>query len=105
MRPKRNPDIFWRLEKRKAQQVIDALESGEDVSNEGTVVLIESGVMHQLNLLGGQIWELCDGQHSLGHILDRLSLEFDVEREVLQLDVEAFLDDLALRSWISYESE
>ncbi|OHB29448.1 MAG: pyrroloquinoline quinone biosynthesis protein PqqD [Desulfuromonadaceae bacterium GWC2_58_13] len=98
----RNPDIVWRVEKRREAEIIKALDAGEDVSDKGSVILIVSGMMHQLNLVGGRIWTLCDGQRSLDDLVEALSGEFEVERGELTGDVEAFVDDLLKRGWLKY---
>jgi len=96
----RNPDIVWRVEKRREEEILKALERGEDVSERGTVILIISGMMHQLNLVGGRIWSLCDGSRSRRDLIDLLAAEFDVERDELAADVESFIDDLQRRGWL-----
>ena len=98
----RNPQIVWRNEKRREEQVLQGLEAGEDVAEHGTVILLISGMMHQLNLLGGMIWNLCDGKHSEAQIVDVLLKEFDVERELLAEDVNEFIQDLLKRDWLIY---
>ncbi len=99
----RNPDIVWRVEKRREAEIVKALEAGEDVSDKGSVILIISGMMHQLNLVGGKIWSLCDGQRSLSDVVDALAEEFTVERQELIEDVNVFVDDLLKRGWLKYD--
>lgn len=96
----RNPDIVWRVEKRREEEIVKALERGEDIAERGTVILIISGMMHQLNLVGGRIWSLCDGSRRRADIIDSLAAEFDVAREELAKDVEEFIDDLQQRGWL-----
>ena len=98
----RNPQIVWRNEKRREEEILAALERGEDVGERGSVILIVGGTMHQLNLVGGYIWNLCDGSRSLDDVVESLASEFDVEREVLRHDVEAFVDDLLARGWLQH---
>ncbi len=98
----RNPDIVWRVEKRRESEVLKALEEGEDVSDQGTVILIISGMMHQLNLVGGRIWSFCDGTRTLDGVIDLMAAEFEVEREELANDVEAFVNDLLQRGWLNH---
>ncbi|MBI5696023.1 MAG: GeoRSP system PqqD family peptide chaperone [Nitrospirae bacterium] len=98
----RNPDIIWREEEEARDDVIGAFARGEDASEEGTVLLIVSGMMHQLNLLGGEIWKLLDGRDE-DAVVDELLGTFDVDRETIAGDVRAFLDDLEFRGWISHE--
>jgi len=96
----RNPDIVWRVERRREEEIVKALELGEDVADRGSVILIISGMMHQLNLVGGRIWSLCDGSRNRGDIVEALATEFDVERTELAADVESFIDDLQQRGWL-----
>ena len=98
----RNPQIVWRHEKRREEQVLQDLEAGDDVTDRGTVILLISGMMHQLNLLGGMIWSLCDGSRTEAQIVDHLHEEFDVEREELAKDVADFIQDLLQREWLIY---
>jgi pyrroloquinoline quinone biosynthesis protein D len=98
----RNPKIVWRHEKRREEQVLKELEEGGNVEERGTVILLISGMMHQLNLLGGMIWSLCDGTRSEEQIVDQLLLEFDVDREILAADVAEFVQDLLQREWLMY---
>ena len=99
----RNPDIVWRVEKRRQQAVLDRLEAGEEIEDEGTVILLISGMMHQLNLLGGMIWTLCDGSRSVDQLVSELLTEFDVDAETLKADVLEFIEDLHERGWLSYD--
>jgi len=96
----RNPDIVWRHEKRREEQVLKELDAGEDVTERGTVILLISGMMHQLNLLGGMIWSLCDGTRSEEQVVEQLLREFAVEKAELAADVAEFVTDLRQRGWL-----
>ncbi|AMV72404.1 hypothetical protein JCM30471_09210 [Desulfuromonas carbonis] len=98
--PKRNPALIWRHEKRREEEILAAMAKGEDVSERGTVILLEGGTMHQLNLVGGMIWSLCDGNRSREQIVEALATEFDAERNELEADVAIFLEDLQGRGWL-----
>jgi pyrroloquinoline quinone biosynthesis protein D len=99
----RNPEIVWRVEKRRQQAVLERLDAGEEIENEGTVILLISGMMHQLNLLGGMIWSLCDGTRGTDQLVAELLKEFDVDAATLQIDVDEFVADLLERGWLSYD--
>ena len=101
MKITRNEDIFFRKELDSETDVKELLESDEP-SEKGYITLIESGTMHQLNYLGGRIWELCDGTRTLVGIADDLKGEFDIEEEELLTDVEDFVNELIERGWLSY---
>ena len=100
-KPQRNPEIVWRVEKRRQAEVLKALEAGEDVDDSGTVILLLSGMMHQLNLVGGLIWQQCDGQKTQADIAGELAEEFSVEQVEVETDVTEFIYDLTERGWLS----
>ena len=77
------------------------MEAGSEGTDAGTVTLIQSGMMHQLNLIGGMIWQLCDGSRSLDEIVAAMAGEFDVSRDELRADVEVFVKELVDRGWLS----
>lgn len=98
----RNPNVMWREEEEALADVRDALDRGEDVGEVGTSVLFCGGTMLSLNLLGMEVWKLCDGRNVAGIVAELLP-QFDVEEEVLRADVEAFLSELAEKGFITYE--
>jgi pyrroloquinoline quinone biosynthesis protein D len=102
-RLQRNPDIVWRVEKRRQQAVLERMAAGEELADEGTVILLISGMMHQLNLLGGYVWNLCDGHRDLAAVVAELQQEFDVDAETLTADVQEFIADLLERGWLVYD--
>ena len=86
----RNPDVMWREEDEFRDQAYKGLETGEDVAEIGTSILLHSGKMHSLNILGTEIWKLCDGK-TMEDIIASLREIFDVDEEVLKKDVNEFL--------------
>ena len=99
-KPLRNPEIVWRVEKRRQENVLKALEAGEDVDDSGTVILLLSGMMHQLNFVGGRIWSLCDGTRSDKELFALLAGEFQVDAAELSADLTEFINDLTKREWL-----
>jgi len=100
--PERTPQIVWRVEKKREDRVKASLEAGREPDEEGTVILVVAGTMHQLNYVGGSIWQLCDGSRDLKAIAEALQQEFDVEPEELEDDVRVFVQDLVERGWLRY---
>ncbi|UCF89121.1 MAG: PqqD family peptide modification chaperone [bacterium] len=96
----RNPDVNWRVESGRETYVREVLEDPSRTEEDagamdvGTVTILSGGVMHQLNLLGGEIWKLCDGSLDrpslVGHLLDL----FDVDEDTLRSDADAFIDEM-----------
>jgi len=99
----RNPEIVWRVEKRREHEILEALSRGEDVAERGTVILIISGMMHQLNLVGGRIWSLCDGSRNEAEVVDALATEFDADRDEIAADVAEFVAGLVQRGWLNHD--
>jgi len=89
----RNPDVMWREEDEFREQAYKGLDTGEDVAEIGTSILLHSGKMHSLNILGTEIWKLCDGK-TPEDIVSRLRERFDVEEKVLREDVSEFLQNM-----------
>lgn len=98
----RNPDAMWREEDRYRDQAYDGLERGEDVADLGTSIILHSGKMHSLNILGTEIWKLCDGK-TVDQIVAALREMFEVEEPALKKDVVEFLEHLKKEGLIHEE--
>ena len=96
----RNPDVNWRVESHREAHVREVLEDparaeeDEQAQDVGTVTILSGGVMHQLNLLGGEVWKLCDGTLDRGELLGALLEIFEVDEAVLAEDVNLFLYEM-----------
>jgi GeoRSP system PqqD family protein len=98
----RNPDIMWREETGYREQALEGLEKGDDVEDVGTSVLYLGGTVLSLNILGTEIWKLCDGR-TVDEIVASLLQSFEVEPDVLEKDVRSFLQELKEKGFIHYE--
>jgi GeoRSP system PqqD family protein len=98
----RNPDAQWREEDESREQAYEGLDTGEDVSEIGTSIILYSGKMHSLNVLGTEIWKLCDGK-TPDDIVSELWKTFDVEKDVLREDVSEFLRNMKEEGLINEE--
>ena len=103
---KRDPTVNWRIETHREEKAMEILadpgrraEDGE-MMELGTVTLLADGVMHQLNLLGGEIWKLCDGTRDRDQILVELLDVFEVDEDTLRQDLDVFLSDMIGRGLI-----
>jgi len=102
----RNPDVNWRVESHREAHVREVLEdpsrTEEDAEAQdvGTVTILASGVMHQLNLLGGEIWKLCDGTLDRDLLVGNLLDLFEVDEDTLRADADAFIDEMTEKGLI-----
>jgi hypothetical protein len=74
-------------------------ERSEEVNStvldrEAVLLNLESGVYYTLNPVGTAIWDLLDGERSLGKILDAVCERFDVSEPVARRDVAALASQL-----------
>ena len=97
---RRRSGLAWREEKEARQEVLAALDEGRDMDDEGTLIIVDSGRVFELNLLGGDIWKLCDGERSVNGIVDDLFSRYDVDREDLERDVREFIAQVEERGWL-----
>jgi pyrroloquinoline quinone biosynthesis protein D len=100
-RPRRNPAIIWREEDELRDAAMAMLERGEDASGEGVLILLCAGVMHQLNLLGAEIWKRCDGERTVEAIAAELSEVFDAEPYEIAADVRDFIAEMKRLGWLA----
>lgn len=99
-RYRRRRGIAWREEGEARQEAIEALAAGEDASSRGTLLLVVSGQIFELNLVGADVWKLCDGERTVAQIVDELIESYEVSREELERDVRAFVADMEGRGWL-----
>jgi pyrroloquinoline quinone biosynthesis protein D len=98
----RNPEVLWREENPFADAT-PGPEPDAAVEDPGTSLLFANGQMVALNLLGTEVWKLCDGR-SVEEMVAYLLEEFEVEPEVLREDIDAFLASLAAKGFIRYDA-
>lgn len=94
---------MWREEEDVLAVAREGLDRGDDVGEMGTSVLFSGGTMLSLNILGTEIWKLCDGR-SIAEIVNVLLPQFEVGEDTLREDIMIFLDELAAKGFINYET-
>jgi hypothetical protein len=62
----------------------------------GTLVLLdlEGGQYFALDEVSARVWELCDGEHGIGAIVEAIGSEYDAPVETIREDVMAFLQEM-----------
>lgn len=101
MRPKRNPDVVWRLEKGMHQVAWDKARNGEDYEDLGVLTLMVGGTIHQLNLVGAEIWTRINGVNTVEKIASEIAELFDADPGEIAEDVAAFIADGGKRGWVT----
>ena len=74
------------------------------IHDELVMMSVEQGTYLGLSDVGARIWELIETTQDTGEICRLLVEEFDVESDVCQAEVQAFLSDLAEHGAVTLES-
>ena len=61
------------------------------------------GKVRVLNSVGARVWELADGQHTLGDISRTIATEYQVDAARVAVEVPAFCEDLAQRGVLTFD--
>lgn len=101
MRPKRNPDIVWRLEKGMQELAWDKARKGEEYEDLGVLTLMAGGTIHQLNLVGAEIWSRINGINTVEKIAAEIAVLFGADPGDIEADVGEFLTGIAEKGWVT----
>ena len=72
---------------------------------DGSVLInLESGKVFSLNGVGARVWTMLQQQLTCDDVLDSLAVEFEVPREQLQDDLEAFLHELECHELVASDT-
>lgn len=96
----KNPDLVWRDEPESRDEILAAMEEGRDTDESGWVVIVDSGEIHQLNLLAGDIWMLCDGTKDEAAIVAELVAVYEADPVLVLADVNEFVEECLSKGWL-----
>ena len=88
--PKRNPEVVWRLEKGLHEIAWQNARKEEEYEDLGVLTLMVKGEIHQLNLVGAEIWTRLNGINTLRKISAEVAALFlwevgEAEEAVLEV--------------------
>jgi coenzyme PQQ biosynthesis protein PqqD len=66
----------------------------QQVEGQTILLRVEDGGYYAIDEVGATIWELCDGERSLGEVISTLAAEFDAPAATISADVLEFVQDL-----------
>ena len=101
MRPKRNPEVVWRLEKGIREIAWDKAHKGEDYEDLGVVTLLVKESIHQLNLVGAEIWTRINGVNTVEKIAAEVASLFEWDAKEAEEAVLEFLKGIEERGWVT----
>jgi GeoRSP system PqqD family protein len=100
MRPKRNPEVVWRLEKGIHELAWDKARRDEEYEDLGVLTLMHKGTIHQLNLVGAEIWTRVNGANSVDRISEEVAELFQWDAAEAGEAVLAFLKGIETKGWV-----
>lgn len=71
------------------------------LDTEALVVDVKAGLIYPLNSVGTRIWQLCDGQLTVGEIVQVIMEEFDASEGTIREDTLHFLQELVQAKLLS----
>lgn len=101
MVPKRNTEVVWRLEKGMHEIAWDKARKDEEYEDLGVLTLMVKGSIHQLNLVGAEIWTRIDGIRSTEKIAKEIAGLFGWEQDETREAVLEFLKGIGEREWVT----
>jgi hypothetical protein len=69
---------------------------------DGSGLLFDSATAtaYPVTASAARIWELCDGEHDVGSIIDELEAHYDIDRATLEADSRKLLEELLERGLV-----
>ena len=98
--PKRNPEVVWRLEKGLHEIAWGRARKEEEYEDLGVLTLMVKGEIHQLNLVGAEIWARLNGISALGKISTEVAALFAWDPVEAEEAVLEFLRGIEEKGWV-----
>ena len=101
VRPRRNPEIVWRLEQGMREVAWEKAHKGEEYEDLGVLTLVVGEAIHQLNLVGAEIWTRINSVNTVEKIAAEIASLFHADPGEMQADVMEFLKDIEEKGWVT----
>jgi hypothetical protein len=98
--PKRNLEVAWRLEKGLHEIAWEKARKEEEYEDLGVLTLMIREEIHQLNLVGAEIWTRLNGINALGKISAEVAALFSWDPEEAEEAVLEFLRGIEEKGWV-----
>ncbi|MFH1844023.1 MAG: PqqD family protein [bacterium] len=73
-----------------------------EIDDEIYICSADGETMFTITTVGADIWRACDGSHSVSEIVEILIAAYEVDRETVERDLEAYLTDLETKQLIVF---
>lgn len=86
---------------KKSDRIVSRKVAGETILVPIKGNLADMQKIFSLNKVGDFIWNLIDGKRSISEICKEVMLRFDVDEDILNIDIKSFIKDLIKEGLIS----
>lgn len=98
--PKRNPEVAWRLEQGMHELAWEKARKEEEYEDLGVLTLMIGEEIHQLNLVGSEIWTRLNGINTLKKISAEVATLFEWDANEAEEAVLEFLRGIEAKGWV-----
>ena len=70
------------------------------IDGEAILINLSNGMYYSMDEVGGLVWEMIEGEHSLGEIAAGIATCYDISSEVAEADVHRLADELVRESLV-----
>jgi len=78
---------------------------GKEIQSKSVLLNLDNGRYYTLNKTGTFIWSLLDKKKDLNYIIERITKQFDIEKDRASLDVQTFIEALGNERLIIIKDE
>ena len=104
LRPLRNPKIEWADHQGRALLTIPRPKNWKIAVVNLFFPVPESRDV-ALDAIGSDVWRLCDGQHTIAQISQKLGAQYKLGQREIELSLQQFFKDLGRRGYIGFVTE
>jgi hypothetical protein len=99
--PVRNPILEWK--EQESGEIVVTIPRREDLTGKilSRVFTVPRSRPILLDEVGGFVWRLCDGQHSMAQIVTELCREYKLTRREVELSLNQYIQTLSKRGMIA----
>jgi len=101
-RPVRNPELKWRVNDEECIEVVIPRRRDRMGRIMGWLFAVPESRPVALDEVGTHIWGLCDGEHTVGDLMDALCEEYNLGRREVEVSLTEYLRMLGKRGMIAF---
>lgn len=101
-RPVRNPALKWRINEEESVEVIVPRRKDLFGRAMGFLFFVPESRPITLDEVGTRVWHLCDGEHTVGDIVQTLADEYKLGRREVEVSLTEYLRTLGKKGMVGF---